>query len=123
MRVTHPANFAQWAGLSPEIYQLEKTGWEQTILENALQYLPGGVNNSTQLNQKTCLLDTFTPKTVKRFTSHINGTLYGSPTKRRDGSTKYKNLYLAGTDQGYVGIVGAMLGGIAVANNQILRST
>jgi len=75
------------------------------------------------LNQKTSLLDTFTPKTVKRFTSHINGTLYGSPTKRRDGSTKYKNLYLAGTDQGYVGIVGAMLGGIAVANNQILRST
>jgi len=123
MRVTHPANFGQWAGLSEDSYNLEKAKWEQTILENALQYLPGGVNNSTELNQKTCLLDTFTPKTVKRFTSHINGTLYGSPTKRRDGSTKYKNLYLAGTDQGYVGIVGAMLGGIAVANNQILRST
>ena len=123
MRVTHPANFAHWAGLSPETYQLEKTGWEQTILENALKYLPGGATHSAELNQKTSLLDTFTPKTVKRFTSHINGTLYGSPTKRRDGSTKYKNLYLAGTDQGYVGIVGAMLGGIAVANNQILRST
>jgi len=53
----------------------------------------------------------------------VNGTLYGSPTKRRDGSTKFKNLYLAGTDQGYVGIVGAMLGGIAVANNQILRAS
>jgi phytoene dehydrogenase-like protein len=61
-------------------------------------------------------------KTIKRFTSHENGTLYGSPTKSRDGSTKLKNLFLAGTDQGYIGIVGAMLGGIAVANNQILRS-
>ena len=41
---------------------------------------------------------------------------------RRDGSTKFSNLFIAGTDQGYVGIVGAMLGGIAVANNQILRN-
>jgi phytoene dehydrogenase-like protein len=123
MRVTHPANFDKWAGLSEDSYYLEKAKWEKNILENALKYLPGGAKNSTELNHKTYLLDTFTPKTVKRFTSHINGTLYGSPTKRRDGSTKYKNLYLAGTDQGYVGIVGAMLGGIAVANNQILRST
>ena len=91
------------------------------MLENALQYLPKGKQHSDRLNQQTTLVDTFTPKTIKRFTQHINGTLYGSPTKRRDGSTKYKNLYLAGTDQGYVGIVGAMLGGIAVANNQILR--
>ena len=30
--------------------------------------------------------------------------------------------FLAGTDQGYIGIVGAMLGGIAIANNRILRS-
>ena len=43
------------------------------------------------------------------------------PQKRRDGSTVFDNLFLAGTDQGYVGIVGAMLGGIAIANNQILR--
>jgi len=59
---------------------------------------------------------------VKKYTSHVNGTLYGSPTKSRDGSTKFKNLFLSGTDQGYVGIVGSMLGGIAVANNRILRA-
>ena len=68
------------------------------------------------------MTDAFTPRTIKRFTSHENGTLYGSPTKSRDGSTKFKIYFLAGTDQGYVGIVGAMLGGIAVANNQILRN-
>ena len=44
------------------------------------------------------------------------------PPKKRDGSTRFRNLFLAGTDQGYIGIVGAMLGGIAIANNRILRS-
>ena len=92
------------------------------MLENALSYLPKGKELADQLNRQTTLTDTFTPTTIKRFTSHLNGTLYGSPTKRRDGSTKFKNLFLAGTDQGYIGIVGAMLGGIAVANNQVLRS-
>jgi len=121
IRVTHPANFSQWSALSKSEYSQTKRLWEKTLLENALQYLPMGKQHSDRLNQQTTLVDTFTPKTIKRFTQHINGTLYGSPTKRRDGSTKYKNLYLAGTDQGYVGIVGAMLGGIAVANNQILR--
>ncbi len=121
LRVTHPANFSQWSALSQDEYRSEKNSWEKTILESAMHYLPNGNNLLPQLIKKTLMTDTFTPTTVKRFTSHINGTLYGSPTKRRDGATKYKNLYLAGTDQGYVGIVGAMLGGIAVANNQILR--
>ena len=100
----------------------KKTTWEATILEHAMRYLPNGDIHLGKLVGQTRLTDTFTPTTIKRFTSHINGTLYGSPTKRRDGSTKYNNLFLAGTDQGYVGIVGAMLGGIAVANNQILRA-
>ena len=123
IRVTHPANFSKWSILSENEYSDQKSYWESTLLENAMQYLPNGHEISAKLNEQTILVDTFTPKTIKRFTSHVNGTLYGSPTKRRDGSTKYNNLYLAGTDQGYVGIVGAMLGGIAVANNQILRAS
>ena len=123
IRVTHPANFSKWSILSENQYSDQKSYWESTLLENAMQYLPNGHEISGKLNEQTTLVDTFTPKTIKRFTSHVNGTLYGSPTKRRDGSTKFKNLYLAGTDQGYVGIVGAMLGGIAVANNQILRAS
>ena len=123
IRVTHPANFSKWSVLSENEYSDQKSYWEGTLLENAMQYLPNGHEISGKLNEQTTLVDTFTPKTIKRFTSHVNGTLYGSPTKRRDGSTKFKNLYLAGTDQGYVGIVGAMLGGIAVANNQILRAS
>lgn len=122
LRVTHPANFSLWSALEADEYREQKTSWETTILEQAMQYLPNGKIHRVKLMEQTRLTDTFTPTTVKRFTSHINGTLYGSPTKRRDGSTGFKNLFLAGTDQGYVGIVGAMLGGIAVANNQILRA-
>ena len=122
LRVTHPANFSKWSQLAKEDYSTHKAEWEKIILEQAMGYLPNGAMEHDRLIRQTQLTDTFTPTTVKRFTNHINGTLYGSPTKRRDGSTKYKNLYLAGTDQGYVGIVGAMLGGIAVANNQILRA-
>ena len=122
IRVTHPANFAKWADLPESEYKAKKKKWEKTILEQAMNFLPDGQKLLPQIIAKTLLTDTFTPATIKKFTSHLNGALYGSPTKRRDGSTRYKNLYLAGTDQGYVGIVGAMLGGIAVANNQILRS-
>ena len=96
--------------------------WEEDILRNGIRFLPSGKTQFTELKRRNLMTDTFTPRTIKRFTSHENGTLYGSPTKSRDGSTKFKNLFLAGTDQGYVGIVGAMLGGIAVANNQILRN-
>ena len=122
IRVTHPANFDRWSELSTDVYMQEKKDWERKILKNSFRYLPGSSELQKEVDQRTRLLDTFTPTTIKKFTSHINGTLYGSPTKSRNGSTKYKNLFLAGTDQGYVGIVGSMLGGIAVANNQILQS-
>lgn len=122
LRVTHPANFSKWSSLPQNEYQAQKINWERTILEGAMYYLPKGNDLLNSLIKQTRMTDTFTPTTIKRFTSHLNGALYGSPTKLRDGSTKIKNLFLAGTDQGYVGIVGAMLGGIAIANNQILRA-
>ena len=37
--------------------------------------------NEESLSESILMTDTFTPKTIKRFTSHENGTLYGSPTK------------------------------------------
>jgi phytoene dehydrogenase-like protein len=91
------------------------------MLDKALSYLPDGISKKDVFVEATVLNDTFTPRTIKKYTNHTNGALYGSPQKSRTGSTPFKNLYLAGTDQGYIGIVGAMLGGIAVANNRILR--
>ena len=120
LRITHPANFDKWSLLNEQEYEESKEILENRILSNGLKYLKDVCSLEDTFKSKIVTRDSFTPKTIKRFTSHLNGTLYGSPTKSRDGSTRLKNLFLAGTDQGYVGIVGAMLGGIAVANNQIL---
>ncbi|MFI5336925.1 MAG: phytoene dehydrogenase, partial [Opitutales bacterium] len=67
--------------------------------------------------------DMFTPRTVQRFTGHLNGAIYGAPRKLRDGRTHLRNLYLCGTDQGFLGIIGAMLSGISMANYHVLQGT
>ncbi len=64
--------------------------------------------------------DTFTPRTIRHYTGHVNGCVYGAPRKSWDGATPIKNLYLCGTDQGYLGIVGAMISGITMANRHVL---
>ena len=65
--------------------------------------------------------DTFTPLTIHRFTGRRRGAVYGSPEKRYDGTTPLRNLFLCGTDQGLVGIVGAIISGITIANRHLLR--
>jgi phytoene dehydrogenase-like protein len=64
--------------------------------------------------------DTFTPRTIERFTGHINGAVYGAHPKHRDGRTPVKNLFVCGTDQGYLGIVGALLSGVSMVNYHLL---
>ncbi|GIT64560.1 MAG: hypothetical protein Ct9H300mP23_01870 [Nitrospinota bacterium] len=54
-------------------------------------------------------LDSFTPKTIKKYTGHLNGAVYGSPRKIKNGKTPVNNLFICGTDQGFLGIIGATL--------------
>ena len=42
-------------------------------------------------------------------------------TKQLDGMTHLDNLYICGTDQGFVGIVGAIMSGISMANMHCLK--
>jgi len=65
--------------------------------------------------------DMFTPRTIKKYTGHLNGCVYGAPHKIRDGRTHLQNLFLCGTDQGFLGIIGAMLSGITIANLHLMR--
>jgi phytoene dehydrogenase-like protein len=65
--------------------------------------------------------DMFTPTTIVRYTGHDNGAVYGAPDKHLDGRTHLENLFICGTDQGYLGIIGAMLSGISIANAYLLR--
>ena len=65
--------------------------------------------------------DAFTPKTIHKYTGHLNGAVYGSPCKIKDGKTPVKNLFICGTDQGFLGIIGATLSGISMANRHVLQ--
>jgi hypothetical protein len=47
--------------------------------------------------------------------------VYGSPRKLRTGETGIKGLTIMGTDQGLLGIIGAALSGISMANRWVLK--
>jgi phytoene dehydrogenase-like protein len=121
VRVTCLANYDRWASLPEETYQTEKRRWFDAIQRSARRFLPPVDNAVLAANLVTT--DMFTPRTVKKFTGHLNGAIYGAPRKIRDGRTHLSNLYLCGTDQGFLGIIGAMLSGISMANYHVLQGS
>jgi phytoene dehydrogenase-like protein len=120
VRVTCLANYDRWAQLPEETYQADKQRWFAEIQRSARRFLPP-VPEAT-LASATVATDIFTPRTITRFTSHLAGAVYGSPQKTPDGRTPLQNVYLCGTDQGFVGVIGALLSGISMANLHVLRA-
>jgi phytoene dehydrogenase-like protein len=118
-RVTCLANYDAWAPLDEDPYQAAKRDWFARVQESARRFLP--VVENEALVHATVATDMFTPRTITKFTGHFGGAIYGSPVKNRPGRTGLANLYLCGTDQGFLGIVGAMLSGISMANYHILQ--
>lgn len=114
LRVTHLANSAQWAALEGDAYVHAKDRILQSQREALESRLPG-------VSDHIIFTDMFTPNTVQRYTGHLNGAVYGSPDKVREGITPVRNLFICGTDQGFLGIVGAMLSGVSMANYHLLR--
>jgi phytoene dehydrogenase-like protein len=114
LRITHLANYDRWAALSPSEYRLAKLRWYDRSAAAAVRFVP-------EFRHAVVAVDMFTPTTIRRYTGHENGAVYGAPEKRRDGRTHLENLFLCGTDQGLVGIIGAILSGITVANRYCLR--
>ncbi len=119
-RVTCLADYGAWAGLPAEAYRAEKARWFPRIQAAALRFLPGARGAAVAL--ATVATDMFTPTTVRHYTGHFRGAIYGAPVKHPDGRTALANLFLCGTDQGMLGIVGAMLSGISMANQHVLQS-
>ncbi len=120
LRVTHPANYVIFAeadlGPGPGRtvrYQRLKEEWQQRSLAKIGKMIGN-------FDQNIVYHDSFTPLTIERYSGKAAGAVYGSPVKVKNGLTRYKNLLLAGTDQGFLGIVGAMLSGVTVVNEQIL---
>lgn len=108
-RVTFMANYDKWKALEREAYKEQK----EIVYNESVALLKKII---PKFNDEIRFHDVFSPTTVERYTSHFSGTVYGSTTKTRDGSTPYKGLYIIGTDQGFLGIVGSMLSGISMAN-------
>ena len=109
-----------WCALEESDYLSQKDHWYNELQKVALKILPEA-KNGLNLDEARIARDMFTPRTVRKYTGHLNGAIYGAPNKIRDGRTHLKNLYLAGSDQGFLGIVGAMLSGISMANLHILQ--
>jgi len=120
LRVTALANFEQWmeAAQTPEVYAAQKEKWREVLLGQALKFLPK--TDEKAFRASITGHDMFTPRTVVHFTGHLGGAIYGAPRKARDGRTHLENLFVCGTDQGFLGITGAMLSGITVANAWVL---
>jgi phytoene dehydrogenase-like protein len=121
VRVTCLASYDAWAGLEEARYREDKARCFARITASARRFLPP-LPAPGAFEAATVATDMFTPATVVRYTGHIRGAIYGSPVKVRDGRTELSNLYVCGTDQGMLGIVGSMLGGITMANLHILKS-
>ena len=118
LRATCLANYEGWKALPEEAYRENKKVWFERIQSSARRFLPPVTDSA--LAGATVATDMFTPLTVERFTGRRQGAIYGSPTRQHSGRTGLSNLYLCGTDQGSLGIVGSMLSGILMANEHIL---
>ncbi|MCG3136411.1 MAG: hypothetical protein HJJLKODD_00244 [Phycisphaerae bacterium] len=115
LRITSLANYDRWTALSKPEYRAAK---EQAYLQTtaiATRLVP-------DFRPQVTYHDLFTPRTIKKFTGHWNGAVYGSPDKIWNGRTSLENLYLCGTDQGFLGIIGAALSGITIANLHVLSA-
>ncbi|MDA0833862.1 MAG: NAD(P)/FAD-dependent oxidoreductase [Planctomycetota bacterium] len=116
IRITALANPSFWINLSDDDYPHVKQEWTDKLLTAAQPLLP---------DYRSYVLDTdsFTPRTIRRFTGHLNGCVYGASQKSLAGDTPVRRLFLCGTDQGYLGIIGSMLSGITMANLHVLKGS
>ena len=91
-----------------------KREWRQRSLAEVVKAVP-------DFRARIIFTDVFTPRTIHKFTGHLNGAVYGAPEKSSEGRTRLGNLYLCGADQGLLGIIGSMLSGIMMVNQHVLK--
>jgi phytoene dehydrogenase-like protein len=122
IRVTHPANYDLWRELNSGAGTGD--GRSSAYLEAKEACAAESLTEISKIignfRENIVYDDVFTPLTIEHFTGKAQGAVYGSPIKIKDGRSNYKNLFIAGTDQGYLGIVGAMLSGVTMVNQHIL---
>ncbi|MDO4558404.1 MAG: phytoene dehydrogenase, partial [Planctomycetia bacterium] len=123
VRITSLAGYDAWNRLSAAEYRLEKGLCFRQVTEAVTVGSEWGNGLIPDFRSHVVDTDLFTPRTVRRFTGRIHGAIYGAPEKRYDGRTHLKNLFLCGTDQGMVGIIGTLISGIMMANRYCLETS
>jgi phytoene dehydrogenase-like protein len=113
VRVTNSASYKIWSD-TPQAEYVELKRICQAQTEKTVSKIIGNYT------QNRVYHDSFTPLTIERYTAKAEGAVYGSPIKNRNGETPYDNFFIAGTDQGFLGIVGAMLSGVTIVNQRVL---
>ncbi len=111
LRLTALAKHEDWLGLSDEKYSKLKQDFRDAALAKIAKLSGLQISNNDIL-----FSDIFTPRTIVHWSGHKNGAIYGSPAKSRSGKTSVENLFICGTDQGFLGITGSILSGISIAN-------
>ena len=109
VRITFMAKYEDFKALERLDYKAKKEEAFEASYKLFQKLVPG-------FDGKILFKDVFSPTTIERYTWHKRGTIYGSTDKTRDGRTPIEGLYIIGTDQGFLGIVGAILSGISMAN-------
>jgi len=126
IRITAKASYPLWRALvggdnpsqasrdAKRAYAAAKQEAKEEMLAEAVRHVP-------DFRERIVFTDLFTPLTIARLSRHLGGAVYGSPEKHRRGLTPVSNLFVCGTDQGFLGIVGALLSGITMANMHCLQ--
>ena len=113
IRVSVLASHDRWSALPPDEYARAKQRSAAEAVASAARFIP-------DWTEREVARDVFTPRTIRAFTSHAGGAVYGSPKKHLDGETGIGGLVLCGTDQGYLGVIGALVSGVTMANRHVL---
>jgi len=118
VRFSALANYARWRELqtSAGASAAERTRYFDAKKKAAADIFAAVGEFGLAVAKHATWFEVFTPLTIERYTGHVQGALYGTAQKQRRGLTPYVNLFLLGADQGFLGIVGAMLSGITIAN-------
>lgn len=122
----HPEAFAAWRGSTSGNRGRDYSKLKARIAQGLLRLTDSAVPGFAALVQ---YMELSTPLTVEHYVSHPQGCFYGlpgTPAKYQSRPlavrTPVAGLYLSGSDVASLGIVGAMMGGLAAAS-QVLGRT
>jgi phytoene dehydrogenase-like protein len=108
LRTTVLSQAPAWDSMDHETYAATKESAYRASLAAVARFAPDPTPH-------IIARDVFTPRTITHFTSKCAGAVYGIPEKVEPGAANIRGLHIIGTDNGFLGIVGALVGGAGVA--------